>query len=404
MTKRIPISNNNAHTALERLSRLAAGLDQVGKRGGPTFYAKVLSTPIPRSPSDASVLVGGTQPSDNMNTTVITTFKGRIVGPRFLHRFLDDPCDAAFSDRPEFVKRLISKHTEFTAETGVQDIPNEGDIVKVLLHPTGAEEKTWNLQTGVYVGMHMPALDGDIPTPRNCKSPFAIFRRNQQNATIAPRGGATTTVPCKLDEHRSAADLASTYNLDDDQAKAIVDAAAKIGKAFDPGWLTNILAAEGGKTDKSFDTKQFNKKCAERYPLHEDQLKHCALGIIQFMPATTKSLGKQPSELYDMSFEKQLNLTVRYFQRYGPSEGPTSQGDAMMTVFLPAAVGMDDSTNLADLYARTKNCKGKSPCRGPGERSYYEHYNNYIGDNPGIITRADYINLVVSHSELDPPC
>ena len=404
MSKLIPLSDSNGRLTLESLSRLAAGLDQTGKRGGPTFYAKVLSTPIPRSPSDASVLVGGTQPSDNTDTTVITTFRGRIVGPRFLHRFLHDPCDVAFSDRPAFVRRLISKHTEFTAETAVQDIPNEGDIVKVLLHPTGPEEKTWNLQTGVYVGMHMPAIDGDIPTPRKCKSPFAIFRRNQQNATIAPRGGATTTVSCKLTEHRSAEDLASTYNLDKDKAKAVVAAAEKIGNDFDPGWLTNIMAAEGGKTDKSFDTKQFNKKCAERYPLHEDQLKHCALGIIQFMPATTKSLGKQPSDLYDMSFEEQLELTARYFKKNGPEGGPRSQGDAMMTVFMPAAVGMGDSTDLADLYARTKNCKGKSPCRAAGQGSYSDHYNNYIGDNPGIITRADYINLVVNHSKLDPPC
>lgn len=65
-----------------------------------------------------------------------------------------------------------------------------------------------------------------------------------------------------------------------------------------------------------------------------------ATGLIQFMPATAKSLGTSVAALYAMNGEQQLNYVYAYLKPY--IGRMNSLVDVYFAVFFPAAIGKND--------------------------------------------------------------
>lgn len=66
-----------------------------------------------------------------------------------------------------------------------------------------------------------------------------------------------------------------------------------------------------------------------------------AVGLIQFMPSTAKSLGTTNDALRNMTAEDQLNYVYKYFLPY--KGRLNSLSDVYMTILWPIAVGKPDS-------------------------------------------------------------
>ena len=375
---------------------------------GPFFFAKVLNTPIPLAAANMGLIIKrqeGRLSEAEKKRTIAIIFKGRIEE---LHSFLEDPCDLALSrsDANCSVKRLISQHTDFISISPSTEIPDVGDIVKVELRASGVGEG-YDLQFGTYIGIQDPAaIPAGGPTS-GCSSALAAFGSGEPKMRGRSFGGGQQTTQCSLGQggsdeekkasHRTASDIMEAYPVvTQEQADGIVAAAYAIGALFDPGWLANIINFE---TNGEFSTTIFSGGCAKEYgDLLDEKLKHCGVGLIQFMPVTAaaEELNTSSEKIFNMTFQEQLNLTVKYYEHVRVS--PTSQGDAMMAVFMPAAVGAPDSANLADIYAQDG---GKFP---KGSQPYNTRYNKMLNQNKNIITKADYINAAIRNAKLDPPC
>lgn len=75
-----------------------------------------------------------------------------------------------------------------------------------------------------------------------------------------------------------------------------------------------------------------------------------ATGLIQFMPATARSLGTTVEALAKMTVVEQLNYVYKYFRPFkGRLRG---LGDLYMAILWPAAVGKPDSFALWDRASR----------------------------------------------------
>ena len=376
---------------------------------GPFFFAKVLNTPIPLAAANMGLIIKrqeGRLSEAEKKRTIAIIFKGRIEE---LHSFLEDPCDLALSqsDANCSVKRLISQHTDFISISPSTEIPDVGDIVKVELRASGVGEG-YDLQFGTYIGIQDPAaIPAGGPTS-GCSSALAAFGSGEPKMRGRSFGGGQLATKCSLGQggsdeekkasHRTASDIMEAYPVvTQEQADGIVAAAYAIGDLFDPGWLANIINFE---TNGKFSTTIFSGGCVKKYgDLLDEKLKHCGVGLIQFMPVTAGNLDTTSEKIFKMTFQEQLNLTVKYYKDLHVS--PTSQGDAMMAVIMPAAVGEPDSADLAHIYAQT-NPDGSSNRKG--SQPYNARYNDMLNQNKNIITKADYINAAIKNAKLDPPC
>ncbi|MCK5788289.1 MAG: transglycosylase SLT domain-containing protein [Chlamydiia bacterium] len=132
--------------------------------------------------------------------------------------------------------------------------------------------------------------------------------------------------PVKLnsdqEEYKSTRDFSKNFTAE--QYSSIVKKSKEWGK--DPNALAGIILHESGG-----NTKARNKNSK-------------ATGLIQFMPETAKGLGTTIDEIYDMSFEQQLDLTGKYFRQHGKKwdEAKTAT-DLYSLVFYPAMVGKSDN-------------------------------------------------------------
>jgi len=373
---------------------------------GPFFFAKVLNTPIPLAAANMGLIIKrqeGRLSEAEKKRTIAIIFKGRIEE---LHSFLEDPCDLALSqsDANCSVKRLISQHTDFISISPSTEIPDVGDIVKVELRASGVGEG-YDLQFGTYIGIQEPAAISAGGPTSGCYSALAAFGSGEPKMRGRSFGGGQQTTKCslgqggsdldKLASHRTASDIMAAYPVvTQEQADGIVAAAYAIGALFDPGWLANIINFE---TNGTFSTTIFSGGCVKEYGDQIDVLlQHCGVGLIQFMPYTAEHLLTTSKDIRSMTFQEQLNLTVKYYKHVRVS--PTSQGDAMMAIIMPAAVGEPDSADLADIYAQDG---GKFP---KGSATYNARYNKFSNQNTNIITKADYINAAIKNAKLDPPC
>lgn len=100
-----------------------------------------------------------------------------------------------------------------------------------------------------------------------------------------------------------------------------------------------------------------------------------ATGLIQFMPATARSLGTSVQALEAMTAEDQLNYVYKYFR---PFKGRLQNlGDVYMAILWPAAVGRPDSYVLWE--------KGKRP-------TTYRQNAGLDVDRDGRITRGECLS------------
>ncbi len=72
-----------------------------------------------------------------------------------------------------------------------------------------------------------------------------------------------------------------------------------------------------------------------------------ASGLIQFMPATAKTMGTSVESIRRMNAVQQLELVERYFASVFAQQGqPTEVGDYYLAVFWPSAIGKPDELEL----------------------------------------------------------
>lgn len=134
--------------------------------------------------------------------------------------------------------------------------------------------------------------------------------------------------PLKLENKPAEPAISNTIdfskNFTANQYKSIVKKSKEWGK--DPNAVAGIIWHESkGKT-------QARNKYSN------------ATGIIQFMPETARGLGTTIDDIYDMSFDDQLELTGKYFKRYGKKwDDAKTATDLYSLVFYPAMAGKDDS-------------------------------------------------------------
>lgn len=108
--------------------------------------------------------------------------------------------------------------------------------------------------------------------------------------------------------------------------------------AIDPNWLMQVMWSESRLNPKAYNPNGG------------------AVGLIQFMPSTARSLGTSSSALMQMDHVIQLEYVKKY---YTPFRGKmTSYFDVYLVTFFPAAVGKPDhwvfksSTLSASLIAK----------------------------------------------------
>jgi len=102
-----------------------------------------------------------------------------------------------------------------------------------------------------------------------------------------------------------------------------------------------------------------------------------AVGLIQFMPSTARSLGTTTAALAEMTAEQQLSYVLRYFDPYRGKLQLLS--DTYMVILWPAAVGKPDSTILWDKATRPTT---------------YQQNIGLDGDHNGQITKAEAASRV----------
>lgn len=100
---------------------------------------------------------------------------------------------------------------------------------------------------------------------------------------------------------------------------------------IDPNWLMACMAWESGET---FSPSKLNMAGSG------------AVGLIQFMPSTARSLGTSTAALAAMTPEEQLKWVFKYF---APREGKLhTLSDVYMAILWPRAVGKLESYALFD--------------------------------------------------------
>ncbi len=105
-----------------------------------------------------------------------------------------------------------------------------------------------------------------------------------------------------------------------------------------------------------------------------------ATGLIQFMPATARTLGTTTEELKQMDAVQQLDYVYKYFKMTGVGDG--SLGELYTAVFMPKYVGYPKDTVLGQAGA-------------PGFSGKVYAQNSGLDRNrDGIITKADIENSV----------
>jgi hypothetical protein len=99
-------------------------------------------------------------------------------------------------------------------------------------------------------------------------------------------------------------------------------------------WLLAVINSETGGTFKSDIS---NIGCIKT----KGDYTKCAIGLIQFMPDTAKSLGTSINELKNMSNVKQLDYVKKYFYPY--RNKITRFIDLYLVTFYPVALNKPDS-------------------------------------------------------------
>ena len=81
-----------------------------------------------------------------------------------------------------------------------------------------------------------------------------------------------------------------------------------------------------------------------------------AVGLIQFMPTTCKSLGITSEEMLALDFCKQLKYVEFYFKPY--KNRVKTLNDMYMAILMPKYIGADDDTNIFSREIQYQQNKG----------------------------------------------
>lgn len=90
-------------------------------------------------------------------------------------------------------------------------------------------------------------------------------------------------------------------------------------------------------------------------PKAVNKLSH-AVGLIQFMPTTCKSLGTTSEEMLSLDFCKQLNFVKSYFKPY--FRKVKTLNDMYMAILMPSMICKSDDTNIFKKDIQYRQNKG----------------------------------------------
>ena len=119
------------------------------------FVAVALTSGYVLTKEEASSFERGTDADDSSSPALKwsrVSFRGRILGRRSPHSFLEDPCDLAETTNVSYVSNLIAQHTEFILsedffEGNAKANIERNDRVNVYLEP-GPGDQPYNLERG----------------------------------------------------------------------------------------------------------------------------------------------------------------------------------------------------------------------------------------------------------------
>ncbi|MBY3219502.1 transglycosylase SLT domain-containing protein [Rhizobium laguerreae] len=142
--------------------------------------------------------------------------------------------------------------------------------------------------------------------------------------------------------------------------KRVIDISKRL--KCDPNHLMAVMAFESGE---SFA------------PDRQNDAGSGAVGLIQFMPSTARSLGTTAEKLATMTAIQQLDYVEQYFTAASRNGSFSTLGDLYMAVLWPAAVGKPDSYVLFE----------------QGTTAYEQNRGLDINKN-GRITKAEATSIV----------
>jgi hypothetical protein len=196
-------------------------------------------------------------------------------------------------------------------------------------------------------------------------------RRELPHAHPAERRAATPSAP--RPSLSGVAAVPGIERLSPDELGALADAADWIG--IDVDWLAAVISFETGGT---FDPAQPNRAGSG------------AVGLIQFMPSTAKSLGTSTDALARMTFTVQLAYVKKFF---APHRGQLhSLEDTYLAVFMPAALGKAPS----DVVASQDGHAGLMASTSQNALAYKQNA-GFDRDKKGYFTRRDITDTITGH-------
>ena len=185
--------------------------------------------------------------------------------------------------------------------------------------------------------------------------------------------------------------LSNAYEgVDPALLQRVVDVSDKL--EMEPGLLAQVIQGESGFNSKIYNL-QGQKEGEPKSKL--------AVGLIQFVPRTARSLGTTTAELEAMTPIEQMEFVYKYLE---PFKGRlNSYEDVAMAVFYPEALGKPDSFNIADdVYKRSlksnkREIRKKNPemseaeVKAAAEARAKAARAKMVRMNRGIELKGDYI-------------
>lgn len=371
--------------------------------GGPEFVARVLTPPEklslaqavsissigPGPPGDPSFWAQGIEALKNWflpdandsRRAESARGKNALIESKFSYigrieeihgAFLSDPsCSTDMSGHPISDPFLLHQHTQFIAAGKEQEFPKPGDLVRVRLNKG---DNGYDLQTGTHLDIYesMDAFESAMPHPR-CESLNDLFAGDATGTgTISDYALSLPDLGPGPTEEANV--IHEAYpNCSIELAEKIIQVSARLGIP-DPGWLANLM---------NFETAGTFSPTVKGAPLNDAG--DTAVGLIQFIPSTAKSLGTSTSALLQMTDIEQMDYVEKYLMQYR-SRGYSDPSDVAMAVFFPNAMGQGADYSIYNYYVK-KNGK-----------TWADKY--YLAPNLGIETAGNYAKLMMKNAKL----
>jgi hypothetical protein len=192
---------------------------------------------------------------------------------------------------------------------------------------------------------------------------------NQKSVVIPKEEVETDSVDIKILTHYN---MRSAFNRAD--RKKMRKIADDLG--IKTKWLYKIIFAESGGNPKAINRQRGDSK--------EDTIRikmGRAVGLIQFMPNTAIGLGTTTKALYNMTVSEQLDYVHLYYKKALHGRKCTKQSTLYMVTFVPAMVGLHDSTIIET--------------RNTNRHNIYKNNKRFDLNKDSVIT-IEEVNLFIS--------